>query len=84
MKSIKKSIGHGCTFLGKGIIDHPEMGVVVECRQITFDDWDPITSEWKGDELITLMYWTDNDFSFVQDDLDSGRFQIELYAPNIR
>ena len=86
MLDVKNDRGVGCTFLGKGIVDRPEMGVVVECREVTFDEWDFIEQEWKDCEVKKLLYRTDTGYVFDEDDIfgDQARFQIELYAPNWR
>lgn len=76
----------GCTFLGKGIVGCPEMGVIVECREVTFDEWDIIEQEWKNCEVKKLLYRTDTGYVFDEDDIrgPDAWFEIEQYAPNCR
>lgn len=76
----------GCTFLGKGIVDHPEMGVIIDCREVIFDEWS-IAGHWTGrEEQSRIMYKTDTGYVFDDSDLcgDTPRFKVELYAPNVR
>lgn len=81
---VKSSVMVGCVFLGKGIVGHPEMGVIVECREVVFDMWDVMFQEWTGKhEMTKVMYRTDTGYAFDQDTLD-GMYQIENYAPNWR
>lgn len=85
MLRTKKIETCGCTFLGKGIVGRPEMGVVAEAKMVTFDEWDFIDLNWKGEEVTRTMYWTDNDYAFDDTMLrPDGPFEIELYAPNWR
>lgn len=85
MLSVKHSAPYGCTFLGKGIEDHPEMGVVVECRLVWFDEWDTMFQHWTGkSECRRIMYRTDNGYAFDRDAIMDGTYKIELYAPNWR
>ena len=85
MLQVKSSKSHGCLFLGKGIVNHPEMGVVVECREVVFDKWDIMRTEWFGRfEETRIMYRTDTGYSFDETQLQDGTFQIEQYAPNWR
>ena len=76
----------GCTFLGKGIVGRPEMGVVAECRDVTFDEWDIIEQDWKDCEVKKLVYRTDTGYVFDETDIfgAAARFEIEQYAPNCR
>ena len=83
-KLVKKSSRHGCTFLGKGIVDHPEMGFVVECREVILDEWDSISEEWKGSEERRIMFRTDTGYAFDFNQLHDLPFKIEQYAPNWR
>lgn len=82
---VKSSINRGCTFFGKGIVNRPEMGVVVECREVLLDEWDVGFCHWSGrNEVTKIMYRTDNGYSFDDDMLADGMFEIEEYAPNWR
>lgn len=86
MLDVKNDRAAGCPFLGKGIVDRPEMGVIVDCREVTFDEWDPYVAYWKGCEVKKLVYRTDTGFVFDEDDLwgEYARLRVEQYAPNIR
>lgn len=84
MLSVKKSVSCGCTFLGKGIVGHPEMGVVYDCREVTFDEWDLMRGEWLDREETRIVYKTDNGYVFDQEMLHDKAFEIELYAENWR
>ena len=85
MLQVKFSRPIGCVFLGKGIEGRPEMGVVCDCREVTFDEWDVVYQSWKGANVVCrTMYRTDNGYSFDQTQLDDGTFRIEEYAPNWR
>ena len=81
---VKRDKGAGCTFLGKGIVGRPEMGVVAECREVTFDEWDFMEQEWKNCEVKKLLYRTDTGYVFDDDDIrgPDARLEIEQYAPN--
>ena len=83
---VKSSVRSGCVFLGKGIKGRPEMGVVVECRRVTFDEWDLMRQEWTGrHEETRMLYMTDNGYVFDDSQLyDERLFQIEEHAPNWR
>lgn len=82
---VKSSTSYGCTFLGKGIVGHPEMGVVCECREVIFDEWDHVGHHWTGrNEVVKVMLRTDTGYSFDNDMLRDGVFEIENYAPNWR
>lgn len=83
MYSVKSSTAMGCTFLGKGIKHRPEMGVVMECREVVMDEKD-IFGEWAGEELIVVMFRTDNGYVFDGRQLQDGSIVIENYAPNWR
>lgn len=83
MLSVKTSKSMGCTFLGKGIVDHPEMGVVDECREVVMDELD-VFGEWTGNETKIVMLRTDNGYAFDENMLRNGTFKIENYAPNWR
>lgn len=82
-KMVKESRRHGCTFLGKGIEGHPEMGVVVECREVILDEWDSVLKHWKGDNEKRIMFRTDTGYAFDAQAL-GDIYQIEQYAPNFR
>ena len=86
MLDVKVDRGAGCTFLGKGIVGRPEMGVIEECREVTFDEWDFIEQDWKDCEVKKLVYRTDTGYVFDEDDIfgADARFEIEQYAPNWR
>lgn len=85
MLSVKASTPYGCTFLGKGIVNRPEMGVVCECRLVRFDEWDVMRQCWTGrGETQKIMYRTDNGYSFDHDSIVDGTYQIEQYAANWR
>ena len=75
----------GCVFLGKGIVDHPEMGVIIECRKVVFDEWDVMFQEWLGKrETTKVMYRTDTGYAFDHSRIEDGTYEIEQYAPNWR
>ena len=80
---VKSSKSMGCTFFGKGFIDHPEMGVVTDCREVTFDEKD-VYGEWTGNETKIVMLKTDNGYAIDENMLRSGMFRVENYAPNWR
>ena len=80
---VKRSNRHGCVFLGKGIKDHPEMGVVVECREVTLDEWDSFSRRWKGNEQKRILFRTDVGYAFDSQALGKI-YEIEQYAPNWR
>lgn len=84
MLYVKIDRGHGCTFLGKGIEGRPEMGVVVDCREVTFDEWDFAEQDWKNCEVKKVLFKTDAGYVFDEDDLwgANARLKIEQYAPN--
>ena len=84
--NVKNSKEYGCTFLGKGIVGRPEMGVVVQCREVIFDEWDVMRQDWKGHEVKKLVFKTDTGYVFDEDDYlgPDARLEIELYAPNWR
>lgn len=86
MLDVKVDKGAGCTFIGKGIIGRPEMGVVIECREVTFDEWSFTEMDWKDQEVKKLLYRTDTGYVFDEDDIFgvNARFKIEQYAPNWR
>ena len=86
MLDVKVDRGAGCTFLGKGIVGRQEMGVVEECREVTFDEWDFIEQDWKDCEVKKLVYRTDTGYVFDEDDISgvNARLKIEQYAPNWR
>lgn len=79
---VKKSEKIGATFLGKGIVGHPEWGVVVEVRDVTFDQKD-VFGDWEGTEFTQTWCRTDNGFTFDAARL-GGDILIENYAPNWR
>ena len=83
MLHVKSSEAAGCRYLGKGFVDHPEMGVVVECRKVVLDKWD-VARGWKGDEHAITMVRTDTGFAFDEQDIWDGKYEIELYAANWR
>ena len=75
----------GCVFLGKGIVDRPEMGIVTECAEVIFDTFDVMRQVWTdAHEEKKIVYKTDNGFVFCEDELESGYYEIEEYAPNWR
>ena len=78
---IKKFKSVGCTFLGKGLVGRPEMGIIVEAKAVVFDETD-IFGNWKNVETETVMYRTSNGFVFDDDDLREKRLEVEPYAPN--
>lgn len=80
---VKKYTTAGCLFLGKGLVGRPEMGVIVESKTVVFDEKD-VFGDWKGIEESHILYRTDNGFVFSDDDLISGRLEVEAYAPNWR
>ena len=82
MIKVKKFSSCGCTFLGKGIVGRPEMGAVVQAKTVTFNEVDCF-GDWKNTETQTTMYLTDTGFAFSDEDLKSGRIEIELYASNL-
>ena len=86
MLDVKNDLGAGCTFLGKGIVGRPEMGVIVDCRKIVFDEWDFFEQCWKGCETTKLVYKTDTGYIFDEDDIFGAnpRLEVEQYAPNWR
>ena len=85
MLSVKASAPYGCTFLGKGIVGREEMGVVIECRMVWFDEWDVMQQRWIGkNQVRKIMYRTDNGYAFDHDALVDGTYKIEQYAPNWR
>jgi len=84
MLQVKSSKAHGCLFLGKGIVGHPEMGVVVDARFVTFDTWDVMRGQWAGHEESRVLYRTDTGYSFDETRLQDGTYTIEEYAPNWR
>lgn len=83
VKLIKSVSKIGCTFLGKGIKGHPEMGVVSEAKSVIFAEKD-VFGDWvDGTEQEFVLVRTDNGFCFDSDMLDR-LFVIENYAPNYR
>lgn len=85
MLSVKMSASYGCAFLGKGIVNRPEMGVVCECRLVWFDEWDVVRQCWTGDGATRrILYRTDTGYSFDHDSIADGTYKIEEYAPNWR
>lgn len=86
MLNVKYSKSCGCVFFGKGIVDRPEMGVVSECREVVFDEFDVMRQEWKGREVVKIVYKTDNGYSFDDDDIrgSNARLKIDNYAPSWR
>ena len=75
----------GCTFLGKGIVNHPEMGIVTQSAEVVFDTFDVMRQVWTdAHELKKVVYKTDNGYVFDEDQLADGYFEIEEYAPNWR
>lgn len=80
---VKKSTDSGCVFLGKGIKNHPEMGVVCAAREVTFDEYDVMFQHWTGHEITRILYKTDTGYCFDNTQLGDV-FEIELYAPNWR
>ena len=86
MLDVKRDKAAGCTFLEKGIVGRPEMGVVAECREVTFDEWDFIEQSWKDREVKRLLYRTDTGYVFDESDIfgPDARLEIEQYAPNWR
>lgn len=84
MLSVKYSEHVGCTFLGKGLEGHPEMGVIVAAKAVVFDEWDCFSQTWKNKEVGRVMYFTDNGYAFDDSLLEEGVYKIELYAPNWR
>lgn len=85
MLQVKNSTPKGCTYLGKGFVDHPEMGVVVECREVVFDTWDVMYGHWTGkNEKTITMVRTDTGFAFDERDIWDGRYELEQYAPSWR
>ena len=84
MLDVKVDRAAGCTFLGKGIVGRPEMGVIEECREVTFDEWDSFEMEWKDLKVKKLVYKTSTGY-VIDDDMlmgNSALFEIEQYAPN--
>lgn len=86
MLYVKSSVPVGCTYLGKGFVGHPEMGVVVDRREVLFDDWDVMRAEWTGKREEThMLIRTDNGFVLDEADIFERHFyEIEDYAPNWR
>ena len=84
MLDVKVDRGAGCTFLGKGIVGHPEMGVIEECREVTLDEWDPFEMDWKDLEVKQLMYKTSTGYVFDEHQImgNDALFEIEQYVPN--
>lgn len=84
MLDVKADRGAGCTFLGKGFVGHPEMGVIQECREVTFDEWDSFEMDWKDLEVKKLMYRTSTGYVLDEDMImgNHALFEIEQYAPN--
>ena len=80
---VKSSKPMGCTFFGKGICGHPEMGVVEECREVVMDEKD-VFGEWIGNETTIVMLRTDNGYAFDESLLRDRILEIENYAPNWR
>lgn len=82
---VKKSVQYGCTFLGKGIVGRPEMGVIRECRLVWFDEWDVMRQCWmERNEIRRIMYRTDTGYAFDHDSIADGTYKIKGYAPNWR
>lgn len=80
---VKNSKKIGATFLGKGIVGYPEMGTIAEVREVEFDEMD-IYGEWQNTPFRRELIRTDTGYVFDGEDLRSGRFKIENYAPNWR
>ena len=86
MLHVKSARPVGCTYLGKGFVGHPEMGVVVDRREVLFDKWDVMKADWTGaHEMTIFMIRTDTGFVLNEDDIfEKHYFDIEEYAPNWR
>lgn len=87
MLNVKASKPHGCVFLGKGIEGRPEMGVIEDCREVLFDEWDVMRGQWTGlHEKTVVMYKTDNGYVFDETFIFGKKpiLKIEEYAPNWR
>ena len=84
MLDVKIDRGAGCTFLGKGIVGHPEMGVIEECREVTFDEWDNFEMEWKDLEIKKLVYKTSTGYVIDEEMLMGNHrvFEIEEFVDN--
>ena len=81
MLYVKKTNTEGCTFLGKGIKGHPEMGVVVDCRVVCLDEMD-IYKNWKNNEVSVILVRTSTGYAFDASKLRDRTYEIEEYAPN--
>ena len=82
--NIKTRSELGCSFLGKGIVGHPEMGVVERVVDLIMAEQD-VFGDWvDGTETNISLILTDNGFSFDSRLLVNGTYVIENYAPNFR
>lgn len=74
----------GCSFMGKGIKGNPIMGVITDAVKVVYDEYDVGFQQWKGREIVRVLYLTDNGYVIDDVSLADGEYEIEDYAPNWR
>lgn len=83
MLVVKKSRRAGCLYLGKGFVDHPEMGAISDYREVTFDEIDSL-GHWSGNEVVVYMVHTDTGFAFDERFIYDGTYKLDEWAFNWR